>query len=144
VVTKLPKLTLLITLPKSGILDVPAAGKVFTATFHNEDAKTINADVGTGVNGDAGSRAGNYGVAVCPANTTDKACLAKAINNFGFLSVTIPTGKNMTIKVAVRSTIKTMKFDPKIDGISVYLQKRIEGLPYPVTLSGTSKSLRSR
>jgi hypothetical protein len=134
VVTKLPKVTLLSTLPGSGILDVPAAGKVFTATFHNDGTATIQDSAKV-------SRVGNYNAAVCTSNTTDAACLASVAGGFG-LSLNVPAGKNFAVKVAVKPKTGTTKFDPNVDSIQLFLDKSFGFTSF--TFGGTTKALRKK
>ncbi|SJM90743.1 hypothetical protein CRENPOLYSF2_1810003 [Crenothrix polyspora] len=137
VVPKLPKVTLLSTLPSSGILDVPVAGKVFTATFHNDGTTTIQDSAKV-------SRGGNYNAAVCTVKTTDAACLASVLTHGG-LSLNVPAGKNFAVKVAVKPKTSATKFDPEVDGVQLYLEKREIGFAnLSFTFGGTTKALRKK
>ncbi|WP_087144237.1 hypothetical protein [Crenothrix polyspora] len=139
VVPKLPKVTLLNTLPSSGILDVPAAGKVFTANFHNDGTTTIQVNAKV-----TNHPSWNYNAAVCTVKTTDAACLASALTHEG-LSLDVPAGKNFAVKVAVKPKTNTTKFNPEVDGIQLFLQKRDIGFAnLSFTFGGTTKALQKK
>ncbi len=140
-VTKFPKLTLVNTIPASGILDIPAPGKAFTATFHNESSKTVNvtAQVRTKWAFDS-NVSQRFAVAVCLAKTADTVCLKSTAID---LPLTVAAGKNITVKVAVRRPSGAPKFDPQY-GASLLLKYNNDfGSPvYPI--GGTTKALRKK
>jgi hypothetical protein len=146
-VTKYPKLTLVKTVPESGIFNVSAPGKTFTATFRNNSAETANVMAVVKVPFESETNKA-YTASVCPATTSNAACLQATTTS---LPISVAANKDITLKVAVRQPTGTPPFAPSY-GLSLLLMHdyNFSGtfgpgtLPAYIPVGGITKALRKK
>jgi hypothetical protein len=143
-VTKYPKLSLVKTIPASGIFDVSASGKTFTATFYNASNQTANvtAEVETSFDIDTNKR---FIASVCPVTTSDKDCLQATTKTYSELPISVAANKNITLKVAVKPPTGSPVFATNY-GLSLLLMhdEKFNGLRRFIPVGGITKALRKQ